>query len=103
MGRRDEVQHWLALREREHLTYRELSQRCGIPRNTLAHWAWRLRHEGAEDPPSEPAFVELSASLPPAAVAARVEIVTRTDRRLVVDATIEPELLERLVTALERC
>jgi len=43
------VQHWLAVREREHLTYRELSQRSGIPRNTIAYWAWRLRRESADD------------------------------------------------------
>lgn len=76
MGRRDEVEHGLALRDREHLTDREHSQRCGIPRNALAYGARRLRRERAEGPPSMPPFVELTASLPTAA-ASQAEIVDR--------------------------
>jgi len=36
MGRHAQMEHWLSLREREGLTYRELSERSGIPSNTLA-------------------------------------------------------------------
>ena len=58
MDRRREVQRWLALRDREGLTYRNLSARSGIPANTLAHWAWRLRREERSTRESAP-FVEL--------------------------------------------
>lgn len=35
MDRRKEVERWLTLRDRPGLTYRELSQRCGLQPNTL--------------------------------------------------------------------
>ena len=102
MDRRGEVRRWLKLRDREGLTYRDLSARSGIPANTLAHWAWRLRREGKQGRSERVGFVEVSAAGAHSA-AGRVEIVTRTDRRLIVDADLSPELLQRLVGALERC
>jgi len=56
---------WLALRDRENLTYLELSQRCGIRANALAHWAWRLRQERSPKPEA-PSFVELVTTPAPA-------------------------------------
>ncbi len=38
-GRREEVLRWLAVRQREGLTYEELARRSGIPRNTLTSWS----------------------------------------------------------------
>ena len=103
MDRRREVQRWLALRDREGLTYRNLSARSGIPANTLAHWAWRLRREERSTRESAP-FVELvSAPLHEAGAPGRVEIVLRSERRVVVDAAIEPAVLTRLLVAIERC
>lgn len=40
MERRREMERWLALGEREGLTFRELAERSGIPVGTLAWWAW---------------------------------------------------------------
>ena len=38
MDRRQQVRRWLDLREREGLTYAQLSARSGIPANTLRQW-----------------------------------------------------------------
>jgi hypothetical protein len=103
MGRRAEVERWLALRDREHLTYLELSQRSGIPANTLTHWAWRLRRERSAQH-AAPAFVELVPTAAPAHdPTSRVEIILRADRRVVVDASIDADALARLLTAVDRC
>jgi hypothetical protein len=103
MDRRGGVQRWLKIRHREGLTYRELSARSGIPANTLAHWAWRLRREGKSGRSERVAFVEVSSTTGANSSVPKVEIITRTDRRLLVDADLSPELLQRLVGALERC
>jgi len=104
MDRRRQIQQWLAIRERDGLTYRELSQRVGVSANTLAQWAWRLRRDAAESPSAGSEFVEL---IPSTAVhdapSSRVEIVTRNDRRLIVDAHIDVDALTRILVAVERC
>lgn len=98
MNREREMRRLLSEREREGLTYRELSERCGVPAGTLASWAFKLRRM------AEPAieFVELKAAEQPVS-RGRVEIVTRTDRRLLVDIDADPNHVARLVAALERC
>ncbi len=104
MDRRVQVRRWLALREREGLTYRELSARVGMPANALCQWAWRLRHELAPPPPKPPAFVQLTSSAPPETFfSQRVEIVLRSKRRVIVDASMDSEVLARLLTAVDRC
>ncbi|MBL8861277.1 MAG: hypothetical protein JNK02_04615 [Planctomycetes bacterium] len=103
MDRRTEVERWLALRDREHLTYLELSQRSGIPANTLTHWAWRLRRERLVQP-AAPAFVELvQTASPPNESGSRVEIILRGERRVVVDASIDADALVRVLAAVDRC
>lgn len=37
-SRREEMEAWLAFRETEGLTYRELAEESGINVNTLAYW-----------------------------------------------------------------
>ena len=54
-SRRDEIAALLALRDREHLTYEELSARCGLAATTLSWWSWRLRR----DADAQPAFAEV--------------------------------------------
>lgn len=101
---REQVRRWFSRREREGLTYRELSARVGVPANTLCHWAWRLRREARSGAVEKPAFVELTvASRPEIAVGQRVEIVLRSKRRVIVDAALDSAALTRLVAALERC
>ena len=104
MERRQQMQKWLAIREREELTYRELSTRVGVAANTLCQWAWRLRHEAVQSAAEPPAFVQLtSAPSPETSAGHRVEIVLRSKRRVIVDAQLEPAVLTRLLAAIERC
>ena len=103
MDRRKEIRRWLALRDRESLTYRALSQRSGVPVNTLAHWAWKLKRE-EEGASTARAFVEV---VPRSDVAtdsgARIEIQLRCGRRIVTDSSVDALHLARVVAALERC
>jgi transposase-like protein len=102
MDRRATIRSWLALREREGLTYPQLSARSGINASTLAHWAWRLRREGERR--SDEAFVELVPHEPRDKPSpSQAVVVLRGERRLVVDAAIDSASLTRLVQALERC
>jgi transcriptional regulator with XRE-family HTH domain len=99
-----EIGRWLAVREREGLTYRELAQRSGIRAGTLGHWAWRLRRERAEVPKRGRGFVELvTATATQEGPSSRVEIVLRGERRVIVDAGIEAEALARVLAAVARC
>lgn len=101
---REQVRRWLAKRDREGLTYRELSVRVGVPANTLCQWAWRFRHESVQPAAEEPAFVQLTSApsrdTPPSQ---RVEIVLRSKRRVIVDAAIDSGVLTRLLEVIERC
>lgn len=107
MDRRKQVEQWLALRDRQGLTYRELSQCCGLQPSTLAHWAWRLKREPrARD--GCPEFVEVVPSESPSlgsadGSATRVEIEICPGRRVIVDARIAPEHLDRILSAVARC
>lgn len=103
MDRRATIRRWLALREREGLTYAQLAARSGINASTLGHWAWRLRREIERR--SDDAFVELVPTADKVATSSRSQVVVelRGERRLVVDAMIDSAELTRLVQALERC
>ena len=43
--RREEIERWLEVRDREGLTIRETADRAGIPAGTLSWWTHRLRQE----------------------------------------------------------
>lgn len=103
MDRRATIRRWLALREREGLTYAQLAARSGVNAGTLAHWAWRLRRES--EPRSNDAFVELVPLEGDGATpsTSRIVVELRGERRLVVDTAIESAELTRLVQAIERC
>lgn len=51
---REEMERWLRKRDREGLTYGELSVESGIPVPTLSWWSQKLRKEprGEGEPPS---------------------------------------------------
>lgn len=103
MDRWATIRRWLALREREGLTYSQLAARSGVNASTLAHWAWRLRRE--QEALKGDGFVELIPADAPvsAALCSQIVVELRGERRLVVDAAIESAELTRLVQALERC
>jgi len=105
MDRREQMRGWLERRERLGLTFRELSEETGIPVGTLAFWAWKLRQErGAAAPAhgSASTFVELVPT-PSEERGARLEIVLRGERRVLIVGDVEEERLVRVVRALERC
>jgi hypothetical protein len=100
MDRRQTVRRWLELRDLEGLTYAQLSARCGIPVNTLTHWAWRLRKEGAaavERPELVPKPRTVISSSP------HFVVELRNDLRVHVDSAVDSDVLVRVVRALERC
>jgi transcriptional regulator with XRE-family HTH domain len=101
MNRRRTVERWLELREREGLTYQELSERSGIAASTLAGWAWRLRKERSGQPAA--AFVELRLGLLDGGSDDRLELVLRNERRLLFAEKVDPEVIARLAARLERC
>jgi len=90
------MRRWLALRDRRGLTFAELSRRTGVPVPTLSSWSGKLRRESG----GQPAFVEL---VPRAGTTApgRIEVVLRNDRRLIVGADVDAELLTRVAAALD--
>jgi len=95
-----QMRRWLAERERDGLTFYELSKRSGVPATTLSGWARKVRAEPSCD--SRVRFVELRAATP-IDRPNRVEIVTRTACKLRVDLGADPDQVARLVAALDRC
>ncbi|MGI9420355.1 MAG: IS66-like element accessory protein TnpA [Geminicoccaceae bacterium] len=111
--------HWsdadkLRIVEESFAGYRQASataRRHGISRSLLTVWRRQYRNGDLGGGPS-PAFIPLtlSAGSPapvdqvslPSNPEARVEIILRNGRRLVVPANVEPEALSRLLPVLER-
>ena len=96
-SRREEMRLLLARRDRRGLTYRELSEECGIPAHTLSWWAWKLRSEA----PAEPSFVELEVHAD--ASSASLEIETAGGHLVRVSAGFEAEALRRVLEVLGSC
>jgi transcriptional regulator with XRE-family HTH domain len=90
----------LARRDRQGLTFAQLSARSGVPVPTLSWWSSRLRRESPERT-SDDGFVEVVASDAEPWSGARVEIVLRSGRQLVVREEIAAATLSRLMTVLE--
>ena len=116
--RRGEVVRLLARREREVLTYQELSRRCGIPAGTLAWWQRRLkegresgavaRKPGGQRRPADRKVRFVEAAVVDAARGpqrgARYELVLTSGRRLLLEEGFRPGSVRALVEALEgRC
>lgn len=84
-------------RERHGLTYRELSERCGVPAHTLSWWSWKMRRE-AED---SHAFVEVKLSSDGCSQA--FEIEAPSGHLLRVPPTFDAAALRRLLEVLSSC
>jgi hypothetical protein len=105
--RAEQMRRLLARREREHLTFRETAAlEPGVTVNQLFWWRRRLQTSVAptvlREPPPKP-FVELVETGTRDRSCARIEIVTRGERRIVIDADLDEPTLVRLVRALGRC
>ena len=97
LSRRKEMARLLAQRERQGLTYRELSERSGIPAHTLSWWAWKLR----QDPVPRPSFVELE--LEEATPTPAIEVETPGGHVLRLREDFDPALLRRVLEVLATC
>jgi hypothetical protein len=84
------VQRWRASR----LTARDFATREGLNAATLRWWSSRL-----SQPPPPSGFIELQLAAP--APTSALSIVLRDGLRIEVSESFDPELLRRVVTALE--
>jgi hypothetical protein len=86
----------LRKRERQGLTWAELSETSGVPRSTLHWWQRRLRDEDG------PHFVRVDVTKDPdAGTREPIEILLRSGHRLLVRGGFDPEDLRRLVALLD--
>jgi len=93
------MERLLARRERQGLTFRELSGESGIPIPTLSWWASKLRREGAAD---EPRLVAVEVLEERGSGAVTIELVSGL--RLSVEPGFDAEHLARVVSVLSaRC
>jgi transposase-like protein len=98
------MREWIALGQREQLTYRELSKRCGVDVRTLFRWVVRFREERAlraRPDRADAAFVDLEENA--AAPRSRIEIVLPDARRVVVQGAAIAEALTHAIAALKQC
>jgi hypothetical protein len=72
------------MREREGLTYAELSERCGLAVATLAWWSWRLRRDAKGSQGFSEVVIREGAELP---AHARGRVIVRR-------GSIEVEIVE---------
>lgn len=97
---RKRIEALLRKRERQGLTWLQLSSTSGVPVSTLSWWSSRLRREGRSTA-SRGSFVELLPASEDPTSSSRVEIVLRSGVQLLVREEIEAAALRRLVAALE--
>jgi transcriptional regulator with XRE-family HTH domain len=103
--RRSAIERLLRRRERDGLTYRELSEGSGIPIPTLAWWSRKLEREAEAEVQSatcELVAVEVVDDEVDEGGAA-IEIVVGERLRLVVPATASEAHLQRVLRAVASC
>jgi len=93
-----EISKLLAIRDREGLTYDELSARTGLAATTLQWWAWRLRSEERDSN----AFVEVELGEAEVAADEDSGVMVRIDAGLEIrlSRSFDTETLRRVVTTL---
>lgn len=88
----------LARRDRQGLSWSELSSATGIPRSTLRWWQRRLRQaEGL----SEAGRRFLQVVVTPEPVTPALMVVVGNGRRVIVPADFDTEHLRRVIAAVE--
>ncbi len=98
------MERLLRKRERQGLTYRELSEESGIPIPTLAWWSRKLECEEEEDPPQacELVAIEIVDDEPDEDDAA-IEIVIDDRLRLLIPPAVSEAHLRRVLRAAASC
>jgi len=94
--RQKEMEKWLGIREKEGISFRELSARSGIPMGTLASMSRKIRLE--KNP--QVGFCELKVVEATKAAPSPVTVRFPAGHELVVDGQIDPESLKDLCRAL---
>ena len=92
------MERWLRKRERQGLTYRELSEESGIPIPTLAWWSRRLTEVPERRASCELVAVEVVEELPLEGVA--IEIVCGEALKVVVPPGASEAHLARVLRAV---
>lgn len=107
-ARRREMARWLGRRDREGLTWRELSERSGIPIPTLVGWRKRIERESCGPRARRLRFAEVhlredgKGREEPAATDAVYEIESPSGLRLRLREGFDLEAVARLVEVLDR-
>jgi hypothetical protein len=94
--RQKEMEKWLGIREKEGISFRELSSRSGFPIGTLSSLSRKIRLE--QNP--ELGFCELKVVEAPKVAPSSVTVRFPSGHELIVDGEIDPASLERLTRAL---
>ena len=94
--RQKEMEKWLGIREKEGISFCELSARSGFPVGTLSSLSRKLRLEGD----SKPSFCELKMLEAPKVAPSSVTVRFPAGHELVLDGQMDPESLERLARVL---
>ena len=97
--RRVEMAALFALRQRERLTWRQLSSRSGIPVATLTSWQQKIHKEARP----RPAFVEVAAAPAAPRPAAAFTLELGDGLRVQVPAAFDADSLLRLLGVLGAC
>ena len=90
------IRSLLRRRERDGLTYRELSEASGIPAGTLAYWSSRLRRDARPAAFDELRVVESESEH----VATALEVVGPLGHRVRISPDANLELVARVLAAL---
>jgi len=104
---REEVEKWCALREREGLSLRALSERSGIPAGTLGWWNHELKKRPKpRRPRRRRGFVELlldKNAIERGGMGQGFRVVLRSGHVVEVPQDFDPGSLTRLAEVLQEC
>ena len=93
---REELRRFLAQREAEGLTFKQLAERSGVPIHVLHHRAHRDAHAAQVAAAKEPTFVEVCTGEPPST--SGIEVVLPQGLRVRLEPNFDHETFARLLS-----